>query len=1139
MRFKIQDDGSLKAVGQKAEKAGKNLERTAKGAHNTDRQLKGAAQASSGATKNFSKMSQGISGGLVPAYATLAATMFAVTAVFRGLEQAFNWKAQTEGLAMFAETSGIAMQSLVKDMRAATGGLLNFKEAAAAAQIGLASGLSPDDLKGLAEGAKLVSGALGRDLEDSFNRLVRGVTKAEPELLDELGIVLRLDIATRKYAAANGLLQNQLTLTQRMQAVNTEVQGQLNDKFGEFADRAEELMNPFTKLQTAFTDLVKSMSEMMLPPLVAIAEFLSENTEAAALLMAGFAASIMRSAFPALTTLSASMIQFGKNSKKSAAMANREYKKSSKAYKMAKDDMSAKDVVHRSKFKKILTKMGIDHKVWLKKSVVNQERSIAMMLRNEHKKGAKVKLLAKGELAYLRTIHGQIAASHANMTAKIIAGSNAAAAGMTAAMATAGAASAGILTGLGTLATKLAPTFAFLGTAMGWLFGVATAVFIGKFIWDWVAGTGVFDKKANALDDTWESVLGKLREIDTIIESQVNNIDNALRGTQDYNDALVKQANIWSNLAKIDQLKRGLGGSAGGYDPNNEAQAEVEGFFAQYLGAGIQADHSKIEQIIRDIMKGARGQLRGRQEVGAGEDFGGRQGDEALIKQLMGTDFGEDGDTSAFETFLKRAVPLLMRNKGLTMDFGETLVSLGDTAEVKAGKGIKRLRTELESLLNIQQRLTDKFKPTQQQQYFQAISGVIAEGMNTNAADPDYSLVAELKKAGIVPESLGLTKDTGTTEGIQLLKSTERVLKLSDSLTKSLGIRVAKHKRLAEIAGKLGDSHGKQAANQQKILSFTAQSETLMAQILEKEIMSGSLKGTALENAQLDIQNDMIKLENMGYQIEMLKEQDELMTAIRDKAIQAFDSAGQSQLKDLITGKNKSGTSAIAGIATSTLDAMSGVLAEKMMAPITGKFKDLLGIEDPQQKQERIFQNHVTKMREALEEHIKGIHGTSVDAEGNIITDAVGGGIEDITNVLGKKGKGGFFDNMLNLFSEGFGGGNWMNSIFSLFGFGAKGGMVRRYAGGTGPAGAQYVPGTGNRDTVPAMLTPGEIVIPKGKRVGGNYSTTVNVNMEGGGDVTTDDEMGAAFGQAIQVAVTEEIAKQQLPGGLLSPFGGA
>ena len=110
--------------------------------------------------------------------------------------------------------------------------------------------------------------------------------------------------------------------------------------------------------------------------------------------------------------------------------------------------------------------------------------------------------------------------------------------------------------------------------------------------------------------------------------------------------------------------------------------------------------------------------------------------------------------------------------------------------------------------------------------------------------------------------------------------------------------------------------------------------------------------------------------------------------------------------------------------------------------------------------------------------------------------------------------------------------------LSGMFGFGAKGGMVRRYANGTGPAGATFVPGTGTGDTVPAMLTPGEIVIPKGKRVGGNYNTTINVNMEGGVDVTTDDQAGEALGMAIQSAVSEEIANQQRPGGLLSPFGG-
>ena len=68
------------------------LKQTAKGAHSVDRRLKGAARTSSSATKNFSKMSQGITGGLVPAYATLAANIFAIGAAFRFLTDAANYR---------------------------------------------------------------------------------------------------------------------------------------------------------------------------------------------------------------------------------------------------------------------------------------------------------------------------------------------------------------------------------------------------------------------------------------------------------------------------------------------------------------------------------------------------------------------------------------------------------------------------------------------------------------------------------------------------------------------------------------------------------------------------------------------------------------------------------------------------------------------------------------------------------------------------------------------------------------------------------------------------------------------------------------------------------------------------------------
>ena len=59
-----------------------------------------------------------------------------------------------------------------------------------------------------------------------------------------------------------------------------------------------------------------------------------------------------------------------------------------------------------------------------------------------------------------------------------------------------------------------------------------------------------------------------------------------------------------------------------------------------------------------------------------------------------------------------------------------------------------------------------------------------------------------------------------------------------------------------------------------------------------------------------------------------------------------------------------------------------------------------------------------------------------------------------------------------------------------------------------------------------------------GSKPSGVINTTINVSMEGGTDTTTDDpDTGAALGKMIQRAITEEIATQQRPGGLLSPLG--
>ena len=97
------------------------------------------------------------------------------------------------------------------------------------------------------------------------------------------------------------------------------------------------------------------------------------------------------------------------------------------------------------------------------------------------------------------------------------------------------------------------------------------------------------------------------------------------------------------------------------------------------------------------------------------------------------------------------------------------------------------------------------------------------------------------------------------------------------------------------------------------------------------------------------------------------------------------------------------------------------------------------------------------------------------------------------------------------------------------------------------PSAAEGAVMKGPKSGYPAILHGKEYVLNEkqmgnlisGKKTSGVVNTTINVNMEGGVETTTDDqETGEAFGKAIQRAVTEEIAMQQRPGGLLSPLGG-
>jgi hypothetical protein len=259
---KVDDKGTTKKVGLGARNAGKGLDKAANSADNYSKKQKGVAGATSNSTKAFSKMQQG-TGGLVAAYATLAAQLFAISAAFNFLKQAGQLVSLQAGQAAYAAGTGTAMRTLAKDIIAATDAQVSFTDASQGAAIGIASGLSPDQLIRLSSAAKDVSMVLGRDVTDSYNRLIRGVTKAEPELLDELGIILRLTTAKEAYGKIVNKNADDLTAFEATQAVTNEVLRQTEDKYSRIlAITGGGQANQFAQLGHAFDEILDKLKEL-------------------------------------------------------------------------------------------------------------------------------------------------------------------------------------------------------------------------------------------------------------------------------------------------------------------------------------------------------------------------------------------------------------------------------------------------------------------------------------------------------------------------------------------------------------------------------------------------------------------------------------------------------------------------------------------------------------------------------------------------------------------------------------------------------------------------------------------------------------------------------------------------------------
>ena len=258
-------------------------------------QMRGSAGATGASARDFANQAQGL-GGLVRLYATYAANIFAVGAAFRALSSAIDTTNMVKGLDQLGAAGGTALGSLSKRFVEATDGAVSLREAMEAVTKGSASGLADKDILRIATSAKQASQALGVDMSDAVSRLTRGITKLEPELLDELGIFIRVDDAVGAYAKSVGKSASALTDFERRAAFANSALTQAEKKFGEIKLDT----NPYTKLLAVVKDTSQSVLELVNVALAPLVKLLASNPTALLTVLSGIGVLLVKQALPAI-----------------------------------------------------------------------------------------------------------------------------------------------------------------------------------------------------------------------------------------------------------------------------------------------------------------------------------------------------------------------------------------------------------------------------------------------------------------------------------------------------------------------------------------------------------------------------------------------------------------------------------------------------------------------------------------------------------------------------------------------------------------------------------------------------------------------------------------------------------------------
>lgn len=240
----------------------------------TNRALASSNTHAQGAARTFSKMAQS-AGGYAVAYAFVAANLFAVQQSFEYLSRGDQLNRLEQMSKVMSGSLGTSIRQVASDMQELTGYAVSYEQALRTATQGATYKFQADQIEKMALVARRASIALGVDMNDALNRVMRGTSKLEIELLDELGVTVRLTQAYNDYAKSVGKTANDLTDFERQTAYLNAVVDQSTRRMGMLDDQIKGVATGWEKLGAASANASRQLSQSLASALEPVAKSLA------------------------------------------------------------------------------------------------------------------------------------------------------------------------------------------------------------------------------------------------------------------------------------------------------------------------------------------------------------------------------------------------------------------------------------------------------------------------------------------------------------------------------------------------------------------------------------------------------------------------------------------------------------------------------------------------------------------------------------------------------------------------------------------------------------------------------------------------------------------------------------------------